>query len=85
MTDGSVTVEMLKKATMRADGFLDCQDYYCHAFTCVEYPELTKDHTGPRGRSKHLPRITIRVNGIEVPRDLQAIADAINAYRGQRQ
>lgn len=84
MTDSPVTVESLTKATMRMDCCLDCGDYYANSFTCIQYPELTKLHTGPRGRGKRPVQVTIRVNGVDAPNDLQAIADAINAYRSSR-
>jgi hypothetical protein len=82
-----VTVEMLKKASMVLVNALDGDRSFTNSYRCREYPELTKLVSGSKRRFprvKEAPKVTIYVDGIEVPSDYQAMADAINELREVR-
>jgi hypothetical protein len=83
----TVTVEMLKAAKMRGVMFLDGEDFYSNTYECIDFPELSKVKHGPAGSALRLPgakhTTTIYVAGREVPMQVQAIVDAINAHRAE--
>ncbi len=84
----TVTVKMLKAAKMRGIMFLDGEDFYTNTYECTDFPELTEVQHGPAGAALRLPgakhTTTIYVAGREVPMEVQAIVDAINAHRAQQ-
>lgn len=80
-----VTVNLLMKVTCRTLSCLDSQDSYTNTYACNQYPELILVTSGPKGKGKKRPHTrTYFVDGLEVPDDPRAIADAINAYRSRR-
>lgn len=80
----TVTADDLTFATMKMTLALD-GDYYHNQYKCVEYPELTQLKTGPSNRKiKGGHAVKLFVDGVEVPLDLHAVADAINAYRATK-
>lgn len=85
----TVTPDDLKTVKWETVMCLDGEGFYINAYRCKEYPDLTAEMSGPAKTysSKGVkpdPNYkthtkTIYVNGHEVPCDLQAIADALNA------
>jgi hypothetical protein len=60
-------------------------DHYTNAYRAIPFPELVRVDSGPKS-PPHPKRTlghtrTFYVEGVEVPGDPQAIADAINAAR----
>jgi hypothetical protein len=82
-----VTADMVKTATMSLLLAVDQEGFYRNSYFCLAFPELTKTISGPKRRhpkKQGKPTVTFHVDGKEVAADVNAIADAINAYREAR-